>query len=234
MAMIYVALAYILTWVNTLQTSSNYQVYLCGQNLGSLWLSILPIVICNLQLSPPSNFNRINAALDSANESFSLAAEGGEPVRCHGAQTITICTAQWDMVDEDKIFPTPIFFYAHFYTWFRAVLRVSHAFDTASQNASNSPKDDEIGPRTRPEVIEYCTMHSDKDGTNTYDLVNIYLKSTALAAFLQWGMTGTTVMATYLTPTRGEIITSDGMFTHLPQAWDVIQVHNYYMQYSQL
>jgi hypothetical protein len=80
------------------------------------------------------------------------------------------------MADEDKIYPTPIFFYTHFNTWFQSALKVSNAFDAASQCASDTNMH-AIAPQTRSEVIDYCRPYDDEDSdTNNYDLVNIYPK----------------------------------------------------------
>ncbi|KAM6492327.1 hypothetical protein JOM56_012051 [Amanita muscaria] len=198
MSMVYVGLAYVLTWMNTLNSNSN-QAYPSGQSLGSLWLALLPLVVCYLQLSPKTDSDRINAALEHANEVCFAAEEEGEPKQCRSPQIITIQSENRNMVDEDRICPTPVCFYTRFYTWFRAALQLSAAFDLASQRASTGRP----VPRTRPEVIEYFSTDSEADNTHYYDLVNIYVKSAMLAIFLQWGTTGAAIMAMYLTPTKG-------------------------------
>ncbi|KIL57578.1 hypothetical protein M378DRAFT_16145 [Amanita muscaria Koide BX008] len=198
MSMVYVGLAYILTWMNTLNSNSN-QAYPSGQSLGSLWLALLPLVVCYLQLSPKTDSDRINAALEHVSEVCFTAEEEGKPKQCRSPQIITIQSENRNMVDEDRICPTPVCFYTRFYTWFWTALQLSAAFDLASQRASTGRP----VPRTRPEVIEYFSTDSEADNTHYYDLVNIYVKSAMLAIFLQWGTTGAAIMAMYLTPTKG-------------------------------
>lgn len=196
MSMVYVGLTYILTWMTTFDNQSDQAAWPGGQSLGSLWLSLLPLVVCYLQLSPKSDVDRINAALDHANELCFFSEENGEATQRRAPQTITVQTACRSIVDEDRICSTPVCFYARFHAWFQIALQLSNAFDTASQRSRMGG----MVPSTRPEIVE---TDGDADDRYHYDLVNIYVKSAMLAIFLQWGTTGAAVMAMYLTPTIG-------------------------------
>ncbi|KAF8621770.1 hypothetical protein AX15_007507 [Amanita polypyramis BW_CC] len=153
MSVIYVAIADIFTWVDTLGGPLyNVKVNASGQSMSSLWLCFLPIVICNLQISPKTDLGRIRRAFEYANKSFYLATETGEPEQGCRSLMFDIRTASRDIVDEDELCTVPIFFYARFFSWFRVARKVTDSFDAASQRAANGIR----SPRRRGRVVEYC------------------------------------------------------------------------------
>ncbi|KAM6492326.1 hypothetical protein JOM56_012050 [Amanita muscaria] len=202
MSIVYVALTYVFTWVSTLQDDLTAQVYANGQSIGSLWLSLLPIVTCYLQISPKSEGDRIRKAVEIANKCLYVATETGEPERVRGIRAITVNTADRDVVYEDQVCTTPIHFYDRVFTWLWAAQQVTDAFEAASISEFKQEKSGKE-PRTTADVIEWCTLGDCQDNNQVYEFLSIYVRSALLALFLQWGTTGAAIIALYLTPTRG-------------------------------
>ncbi|KAM6492277.1 hypothetical protein JOM56_012001 [Amanita muscaria] len=198
----YVALAYAFTWVDTLTGELTAQVFANGQCISSIWLSLLPIVTCNLQLSPKSDADRTRKAVDTANNSFFIVTEAGGLEQTTSSRAVIVETACRDMEEEDQICPTPICFYARAFSWIQTAQRVTDAFDAVShhEHASQQGKKD-VNTRTQLEVIQSCKL--DDDRNHFYDIFRIYMISALLAVLLQWGTTGAAIMSIYLTPTRG-------------------------------
>ncbi|KIL56921.1 hypothetical protein M378DRAFT_133577 [Amanita muscaria Koide BX008] len=198
----YVALAYAFTWVDTLTGELTAQVFANGQCISSIWLSLLPIVTCNLQLSPKSDADRIRKAVETANNSFFIVTEAGGLEQTTSTRAVIVETASRDMEDEDQICPTSICFYARIFSWIQTARRVTDAFDAVSHHEHTGQQGkSNVNMRTRSEVIQSCKLEDDR--SHFYDIFRIYMISTLLAVFLQWGTTGAAIMAIYLTPTRG-------------------------------
>ena len=201
----YVMLAYIFTWVDTLQGQLTAQVFANGQSIGSIWLSLLPIVICSLQLSPKSDAGRIKRAVEAANKTFYVATDSDAPKQSNGIRNraIVIETASRDKEYEDQICPTAICFYTRVFSWVRNARRVTNAFDAVSQYPYLNDQDSDKEPRTISEVCKRCKLPDHQDAFHFWDNFSIYVTSAFLAISLQWGTTGAAIMAIYLTPTRG-------------------------------
>ena len=203
MSVLYVALANIFTWVGTLSGPlPSTVVNVAGQSISSLWLCFLPIVIGNLQLSPKSDWDRIRRAFDQANSSFYVATEDCLPEPDRGSLLINIRTASLDAIDEDELCSAPVFFYARAFTWIRLAGKVTDGFNAASRHERDNCTN--VLPSKRQHVVDYC---KDEEQTNEhrYEIYSIFLRSAFLAIFLQWGTTGAAIMASFLTPAKGQI-----------------------------
>ena len=198
----FVALVGIFTWIAILAVPRfNIGSDAMGEIIASPWLCFLPILIGNLQLAPKSDWDRIRRAFNQANSSFYLATDDGLPERGRGS--LLIRTASWDAIDEDELCSAAIFFYARAFTWIRVARKVADSFDAASRYECDHRKND-APPRKRQQVIDYCKS-DDQTNAHIYEICSIFLKSTFLAIFLQWGTTGAAVMAMFLTPTKGQL-----------------------------
>ncbi len=209
MSVVYVALADLFTWINTLSGPlSNVVVNATGESISSLWLCFLPIVIGNLQLSPKTDSNRIRRAFDHANPCFFVAADDGPPeqARVGSGLLINIRAESRDTIDEDELSSAPVYFYARALTWMRVARKVADGFDAASQHASDH-RTNGIPPSNREDVIRYCKS-DDQTNTHSYEIYSIFVRSALLAIFLQWGTTGAAIMAMFFTPTKGQLIQS--------------------------
>jgi hypothetical protein len=205
MSVVYVALADLFTWIDTLSGPlSNVVVNATGESISSLWLCFLPIVIGNLQLSPKTDSNRIRRAFDHANSCLFVATDKGPPEQARGSLLINIRAESRDTIDEDELSSAPVYFYARAFTWIRLARKVADGFDAASQHASNH-RTTGIPPSGREGVIEYCKS-KDQTNTHSYETFSIFVRSALLAIFLQWGTTGAAVMAMFFTPTKGRLI----------------------------
>ncbi|KAF8345426.1 hypothetical protein F5887DRAFT_180604 [Amanita rubescens] len=181
MSVVYVALADLFTWIDTLSGPlSNIVVNATGESISSLWLCFLPIVIGNLQLSPKTDSNRIRRAFNNAESHLVTTADEGSPEQARASGPLLINMESQATIDEDEL--APVYFYARAFTWIRVVREVADGFDAASQHAS--------GHRTN-------TQH------DSYEIFTIFATSTLLALFLQWGTTGAAIMAMFFTPTKG-------------------------------
>lgn len=198
LSMVYVAFAYAFTWTNRIDGMLNAQSS-GWQSICSLWLSVLPVVICYLQVSPKTDSNRIKRELNNANQTIHVVTRDGQLVRRTDGRTIMLETECRDSVYEDVHCTTPICFYARVFSWLRAAQQVADAFDAASQNKYLKHTYD----RNRLNVIERCTLPKDYHSPRPFDIYNVFIVATLLAFFLQWGITGAAFMTQYLTPTQG-------------------------------
>jgi hypothetical protein len=184
MSVVYVALADLFTWIDTLSGPlSNIVVNASGESISSLWLCFLPIVIGNLQLSPKTDSNRIRGAFNNARSHLITTTDEGSPKQKARGPLLVINAESQDAIDEDEL--APVYFYARAFTWIRVVREVADGFDAASQHASD---------------------HHTNTQHDSYEIFTIFATSTLLALFLQWGTTGAAIMAMYFTPTKGRLI----------------------------
>ncbi|KAK2465067.1 hypothetical protein APHAL10511_002875 [Amanita phalloides] len=205
-SIIYVVLADAFSWSNSLEISLA-QTAANGEGISSLWLCFLPIVIGNLQISPKSDTHRIRKAFDAANDSFYIATDEDVPrqVRADSDLSINIRESSKNAIDEDEICSAPIFFYARVLSCIHVADQMASAFDAASRHASDH-RQDGTPPSRKSDVIEYCKSEVNQVDGYSYEIFSIFLRSAFLANFLQWGTTGATIMAIYLTPTKGQLI----------------------------
>ena len=196
MLMAYVGLAFVFTYVSRLQGGLRP---LTGQSIGYLWLSLLPIVLCYLQISPKFEGDRIRGVVENANRLLYVATDDGRPEQADGPPVITVQTSSRDMVYEDQCCTTPICYYARVFRWVQIAQQVTNAFEAASQHMHVG----EEAPRTKAKVMARCTLPEDCNSNYFYEFFSIYIRSALLAAFLQWSTTGAAIVALYFTPTRG-------------------------------
>ncbi|KAK2465076.1 hypothetical protein APHAL10511_002884 [Amanita phalloides] len=201
MSVLYVAVADLFTWIDTLSGPLvMIAVNATGESISSLWLCFLPIVIGNLQISPKSDCERISTAFSKANKFLHIARDEGAPERadCNYIYIQEPC----DAIDEDEMCSAPVFFYARAFKWLEFARQVTDAFRAASQHAFSSSRGGGP-PRNRTGVVQYCTLNDDDRFGNLYDIFRIFFVSAGLAILLQWGTTGAAIMAMYYTPTEG-------------------------------
>jgi hypothetical protein len=207
MSVLYVTLADIFTWTDTLSGPlPGVVVNATGESISSLWLCFLPIVIGNLQLAPRSDKRRIRKAFDQANSSLYIAVDDNRPEqvpnRGYDFQKINIRTECKDIIDDDELCSAPVFFYARAFKWIRESRKIADGFDAASRHARDYPTNGPP-PNRRQQVINYCRSNDPIDA-DTYEIYSIFLTSAFLAIFLQWGTTGAAIMAIFFTPTIGQ------------------------------
>ena len=184
MSVLYVALADLFTWVDTLSGPlSGIIIGATGESISSLWLCFLPIVIGNLQLSPKTDLDRIRGAFDQAKHL--VTAEGSSE---QDRRPLLRNMESRDTIYEDELSSAPVYFYARALTWIQVARKVADNFDAASSR------------RTSGDADQQNTHH------DSYEIFTIFARSVFLAMFLQWGTTGAAVMAMFLTPTKGWLI----------------------------
>ncbi|KAF8345409.1 hypothetical protein F5887DRAFT_1192053 [Amanita rubescens] len=169
MSVVYVVLADLFTWIDTLSGPlSNVVVNATGGGISSLWLCFLPIVIGNLQLSPKTDPNRICRAFDHANPCLFVAMDEGPPKQARGSLLINIRTEPRDAIEEDELSSAPVYFYARAFTWIRLARKVADGFDAASQHASDH-RTSGVPPSKREDHL--CDIRTSGDvSTMGYDM----------------------------------------------------------------
>ncbi|KAM6492618.1 hypothetical protein JOM56_012342 [Amanita muscaria] len=200
-SMLIVAISYIFTWIDTVRCDLNNEGTCIGQSVGSLWLSLIPIVLCNLQLSPKTDLKRILKTSRYAQKQFHVATNGS-PQPCPHYKPLAIRTACLDPVDEDIVCPSPLCYYARIFQWFKVAREIADAFEASSPLGSEM--DNQL-PMTRSRIVEHCTLLRDADRRRDerWDLTLIIMRSVILAALLQWGTIGAAILSHYMTPARG-------------------------------
>ncbi|KAK2465066.1 hypothetical protein APHAL10511_002874 [Amanita phalloides] len=192
MSIFYVLLASLLTWINTLGSiPTPPQINASGVSIGALWLSLLPIVACYLQLSPKIDSDQIQRAFVKVNRKIYLAAATGSPSEMNGSHVISVERTEAN----DKTCSSPVFYYARFFSWISMARLMTDGFEAASSHVGDKM------PESFSEVNQCCENY-DRHGYS-YDVFSIVFRSALLALFLQGGATGAAVMATYLTFTTG-------------------------------
>ncbi|KAF8621761.1 hypothetical protein AX15_007500 [Amanita polypyramis BW_CC] len=202
MSVLYLLLADTFSWASILGNDyTGLQVNSTGESVGSLWLCLLPIVICYLQISPKSDFDRIGKALEQANKCFYVAADRGEPEQGQVAHKIRVEKVTMNVIHEDMTFSAPVLFYARFFTWIRVSREITDGFYAVSQHEIDGSAED--GNITRSKIIDYCKPRDGHQSRHSYEIFSIFFRSAFLALFLQWGTTGAALVSIYFTPTKG-------------------------------
>ena len=157
----WVVVAYLFTIVGAFGSQSfdavQRRVGLVGYGVASLWLWLLPVVIGWQLISPRSSYSRTETAITAANGILRLDVyEQGSP-GC------------------DRECSPPVYNYARFLMWTRAV--------------------DDVRARFDPTPV--------RRGFWRWDVIWRFTIATALAFFLQWSTAMAAVLFAYFTPTRG-------------------------------
>ena len=216
MSVVYVALADLFTWIDTLSGPlSNVVVNATGESISSLWLCFLPIVIGNLQLSPKTDLDRIQRAFKLATPHPFVATDESSPEQAR-SDPISINLEFKDTIYDDEISSAPVYFYARAFTWISAVRKVAEGLDEGGNPPSSAPDHRDDQPNTVHETRtttdqETHTTHqatarrTHQETHDSFDTFKIFATSALLAIFLQWGTTGAAIMAMFLTPTKGRL-----------------------------
>jgi hypothetical protein len=191
----WVVIAYTFTLIDSFTGELADVISADGQSVGSLWLWLLPIVIGWLQISPKCDEVRVRSAVEKANN-IAYRATDTDPVLVkklteEEERAIYLAFGEEDDRDDvlrrDERITAPIYNYARFLPWVKAVEEVSKAFGAASEVA----RGDRIGPHT----------FGTKWGPDVFSRIAI---ASALAFMLQWGTVGAAFIVVYFTPTTGE------------------------------
>ncbi|KAM6492620.1 hypothetical protein JOM56_012344 [Amanita muscaria] len=193
-SMLIVAISYIFTWIDTVRCSLNNEGSCSGESVGPLWMTLVPIVLCNLQLSPKIDLRRILKTFTYAQKQSSVATDGF-------AQPLYI-KAHPDLVDKDIVCSSPVCYYARIFHWFKVAREIADAFE-----GSLPETDNQSPPMTNAEP-EHCELLPSRDHANRkrdewWDLILIIATSIILAVLLQWGTIGAAILSQYMTPTIG-------------------------------
>ena len=169
----WVVVAYLFTMVGAFGSQSfdavQRRVGLVGYGVASLWLWLLPVVIGWQLISPRSNYKRTEAAVSAANGILRLDYyEPGSP-GC------------------DRECSPPVYNYARFLMWTRAVDDIHARFDTTSV----------------------------RRGLWRWDVLWRFTIASALAFLLQWSTAMAAVLFAYFTPTRGMTPLPIESFVHI-------------------
>jgi len=199
-------------------------------SIGSLWLWLLPIVVGWLQLSPKCDSIRLHQALDRANSIAYVASPTSQPFKASNLsrkRAIDIARSELDEARLDELSTPPIYNYARFLPWVKAVIVVSDAFgiicerdhhhDPVAPGNEWRDRNSEGGDTLtvlrvesyslpRPGSVYNRPRH--KWGLDSSALSRIFIAS-ALALTLQWGTTSAALIIVWFSPPIGEhIITS--------------------------
>ena len=205
---------------NTLKTD--------GQPLGFLWLWLLPIVVGWLQLSPKCDSIRLHQAVDRANSIAYVANPTSRPIKASNfsrKHAINIARSELDETRLDEHSAPPIYNYARFLPWVKAVIVVSDAFGIICERDHHH--DDPVVPGTewrdrnseggdtltglqvenyslpRPGSVYHRRRHI--WGLDSSALSRMFIAS-SLAIILQWGTTGAAIIIVWFSPSIGEHI----------------------------
>ncbi|KAF8199272.1 hypothetical protein K438DRAFT_1905951 [Mycena galopus ATCC 62051] len=111
-----------------------------GQGVGSVYLSLLPVVIGWLQVDPKCDSRRLHQAIDRANKIAYIAARDGKSILASEALTFHRAISlrkHRGSVHRDEQPSAPIYNYARFFGWVQAVEEVYRVFDAASAHAED-------------------------------------------------------------------------------------------------
>ena len=198
-----------------------------GQPLGSLWLWLLPIVVGWLQFSPKCDSIRLHQAVDRANSIAYVADPTSRPIKASNfsrKRAINIARSELDEARLDERSTPPIYNYARFLPWVKAVIVVSDAFDIICERDHhhdpvvlgtewrdrNSEGGDTLTvlqvenySLPRPGSVYHRRGH--KWGLDSSALSRMFIAS-SLALTLQWGTTGAALIIVWFSIPIGEHI----------------------------
>ncbi|KAG5734151.1 hypothetical protein E4T56_gene1216 [Termitomyces sp. T112] len=224
----WVIIAYLFTVIDSLTGDVTNAVNANGEGVGSLWIWLLPIVIGWLQISPKCDTKRLFQAMRRANDIAYVATPPGTVVLATSIsqeQAISLREGVNDPLYNDERCTVPIYNYARFLPWVRAVEEVSEMFRAASHHAHLHLSVDPsvewerkeksatgIDPKNRigkcVQVQAYCLPLGEQAlptrrsmwGPNVFSRIAI---ASLIALSLQWGTTGAAVVVVWFTPTTG-------------------------------
>ena len=223
----WVIIAYVFTIVDYFSQDVPTVLNSNGGSIGSLWLWLLPIVIGWLQLSPKCDSFRLHQALDRANSIAYVANSTSQPTKAENISrkhAIIIARSELNETRLDEHSTPPIYNYARFLPWVKAVIIVSDAFGIiCERDHHHDPVIPEAGWRDRnsedggaltalqveiyslPRPGSVYRRPRHKWVPHSSALSRIFIAS-LLALTLQWGTTGAAVIIIWFTPTIGEHI----------------------------
>ncbi|KAF8231001.1 hypothetical protein L208DRAFT_1437869 [Tricholoma matsutake] len=219
----WVIIAYCLTLIDSFTGDPTASIQSTGQGIGSLWLWLLTIVLGWLQLSPKCDSLRLRQAIERANKIAYVATESGKLVLASSVSVkhgISLSLTSDDPLLFDEQSTAPIYNYARFLPWTRAVEDVCGVFRTASNHAcSHRFVDPLVDWETTEESFKLNRMDTLKEvdasflpvGEPTasrgspwiHDIWSRFLVASMLALSLQWGTSGSGILVAYFTPTTG-------------------------------
>ncbi|KAL0572972.1 hypothetical protein V5O48_008986 [Marasmius crinis-equi] len=228
----WVVVAYVLSVVDSfekLRSDDAWRELTSGsQSIGSLWLWLLPVVICWLQLSPKCDNERVREVMDHVNDIAYVATDDqvvlASRVNPHPAIHISDNDDQKTAIlCADQYITVPIYNYSRLFTWTSAVQTVAGCFAQATRRAKNClPVNSEVewvpggwNVKVRPEnrsgtsfqIEAYCFPTPDVQAPQPERLGSsvwsrMFVASLA-ALFLQWSTAGAAFWTVYVTPTKG-------------------------------
>ncbi|KAG6843856.1 hypothetical protein H0H87_012351, partial [Tephrocybe sp. NHM501043] len=219
----WVIIAYVFTVINTFSTRE----LINGLHVGLLWMWLLPMVIGWLQISPKCNTKELIKAMRRVNN-VAYVATSGIPVLASSLsdkQAVTLRKGVEDPLYYDENCTIPIYNYARFLSWVRAVEDVSDVFRAASHHAgSRHPVDPATGWQTEDSCLNasgvdarnrigtldqieaYCSPDGEKPQSPYHrelwgpDVFSRIMTASCIALSLQWGTTGAAVVAAWFMP----------------------------------
>jgi hypothetical protein len=224
----WVVIAYTFTLIDSFTGDPTPSIQSTGQGIGSLWLWLLTIVLCWLQLSPKCDSARLRQALERANKLAHVLTPSGKPILASSVSVqygISLSSNTDDPLRCDEHCTSPIYNYSRFLPWTQAVEDVSHVFRAATDHVRNQhfldPQDDcetaensiRLNPIHRMSTLEQVDNHlpvgepSVTRGsfwTMIHGVWSRFLVASILALSLQWGTTGAAILVAYFTPTAGK------------------------------
>ncbi|KAF8996033.1 hypothetical protein BDQ17DRAFT_1250209 [Cyathus striatus] len=194
-----------------------------GQCVSSLWLWLLPIVIGWRHLSKYDT-KKLKRTIKSANEKVYVADEhGSDPIHAirlgTSERAIELFSSVDDDVRNDEQCTSPVYNYARFLPWVQSVGLVYDAYRAAAKRAFDHETVDPSvewkdhkgsihdGSRlgSRSHIVEYCRLDANEKPSGVWneEAVRRIFIASLLALLVQWGTTGSAVVISYFTPTRG-------------------------------
>ncbi|KAL1747510.1 hypothetical protein HDZ31DRAFT_80355 [Schizophyllum fasciatum] len=219
---IWVVIAYVFTVVNAF-TEISQEINANGQANGSLWLWLLPIVVGWLQISPKCDADRLEKAMEHANDRACVATDYQGVLEAKNMpshrRALEFYKEGHGALYDDMHASAPIYNYARVFAWARAAETVAQTFAAASAKRKlklpvardgrpfQQPSKDVPRPRqnregTRTDVELYCGLTRSVPQWVSGVWTRMALASVAGLA-LQWATTGSAVIIVWYTPTTG-------------------------------
>ncbi|TFK38818.1 hypothetical protein BDQ12DRAFT_698553 [Crucibulum laeve] len=189
-----------------------------GQSVSSVWLWLLPIVIGWLQISPKCDYDRLHRAIRCANLKAFIATPTGKPESL-GTPAVSLRSHEDDGLYRDKQCTAPIYNYARLFSSAKVAEEMANMFSAASTRWNKyipvdrdawRQSEDGIRPNkanrtgTRSQVEAYCApVRQLRDNQWKLGVCSRAFMASIFALGLQWGTTGSAILVSFLTPTRG-------------------------------